>query len=255
MKSIRISIVTVVLNDLIGLKNTMESILIQTFNDYEWIVCDGGSGEGITDYLKGIGDRVVWVSKPDLGIYDAMNRGVAMSSGDYIVFMNAGDSFSDSDTLTKVVKKLSEREVVPDILFGGAMLSFPESGKMVYRAPRKVEHSLWHGVPANHQATYYRRALLVVTPYDLRYRLCGDYYLASKLISTGAVACYLDETLAKFEVGGQSYKHRRRMFVEPWLIQRDVLSSSIFFRLLSVVKRFISFTGFIVLSQSVLKRK
>lgn len=250
---VRFSVVTVVLNDVNGLRATKESLFCQNYEHFEWIVRDGGSNDGAVSYLEGLTDRVKWVSQTDQGIYDAMNRGIIMSTGDYVVFMNAGDAFHDSGTLAKVAEVLSAGDQVADILFGGTMLIFPGSGRMVYRPPRLVENSLWHGLPANHQATFYRKTLLDSTPYDLQYRLCGDYYLAATLMRNGAHAVYLDEPLATFEVGGQSYKRRRQLFVEPYRIQRDVLGLPFYYRLASIVKRFVSTAGFILLSQPFFK--
>jgi len=249
------SVITVVLNDLVGLKKTQRSVMEQKGADFEWIVHDGGSGEKITSYLQSLGSRVRWVSERDQGIYDAMNRAVSMCSGDYVVFMNAGDTFCDGATLAKVATALSASKQAADILFGGAMLSFPGSGKRAYRSPRLVENSLWHGVPANHQATFYRKSLLEVTPYDLQYPLCGDYYLSAMLIQNGANSLYLNEPLAIFEVGGQSYKKLRQLFMEPYRIQRDVLGMPIHYRLASIVKRFVSTIGFVLLSQSTFRKK
>lgn len=250
-----ISIITVVFNDLDGLKQTGLSVSAQEGLNFEWIVCDGGSGEKTTNYLASLNKNIRWISEQDRGIYDAMNRGVSMATGNYVVFMNAGDTFHNSETLVKVTEFLSGGGHVADILFGGAMLSFPGSGRKVYRPPRSVESSLWHGLPANHQATFYRKTLLDTTPYNLQYRLCGDYYLVARLMRSGAHAAYLDEPLATFEVGGQSYKNRKQLFVEPYLIQRDVLNIPFYYRLASAAKRFISTVGFVLLSQPLFKKK
>jgi putative colanic acid biosynthesis glycosyltransferase len=252
---IRMSIITVVLNDLAGLKQTHRSIMEQSHKNFEWIVRDGGSDARTTDFLKSLGDFVTWISEPDRGIYDAMNYGYSMSKGDYIVFMNAGDTFSDNGSLSKVSRYLMLESRVIDVLFGGAILNFSKSGRVVYRAPRLAENSLWHGLPANHQATYYRRSLLSKTPYNLGYSLCGDYYLAVTLIRNGACAAYLYEPLAIFEVGGQSYKNLGQLFAEPYRIQRDVLGSPWHYRLASILKRLVSTLGFMFLSQSFFRRK
>jgi len=253
--SIFISVITVVFNDLDGLKLTQRSVLEQEGADFEWIVHDGGSGEKTTSFLQSLGSKVRWVSEPDQGIYDAMNRGVSKCTGEYVVFMNAGDTFHDSTTLAKVAEALRIGEQAADILFGGAMLSFPGSGRMVYRPPRLAENYIWHGLPANHQATFYRKSMLDTTPYDLQYPLCGDYYLASALIRKGARAVYLDEPLAKFEVGGQSYKKLDQLFMEAYRIQRDVLGMPFHCRLASVAKRFVSTLGFVLLSQPIFRKK
>ena len=244
----KISIITVVLNDLEGLKKTRGSIVCQDYSGFEWIVCDGGSDHPTVDYLTSLGDAVTWISEPDGGIYDAMNRGVKMSSGDYVVFMNAGDVFYNDTVLSSVVSVISNGQDEVDILFGGAMLSFVDTRQVYFRPPRLVEKSLWHGLPANHQATYYRRSLLVNNPYDLRYELCGDYYLVARLISQKASPVYIDSPLSVFEVGGNSYRMLKKLFSEPYLIQRDVLGESLLWRTVSFLKRAFSTLGFVVLS-------
>lgn len=253
--AIKFSVVTVVLNDLEGLKKTRESLVGQDYQNFEWIVWDGESSDNTLHFLQSMQDEVKWKSKKDSGIYDAMNQGVSMASGDYVVFMNAGDVFFDKETLAKVAKVLAECDQSADVLFGGAMLNFSSSGRCVYRPPRISESTLWHGLPANHQATYYRKVLLNHTSYDLKYSLCGDYYLAAMLMHSGAHAVYLDEPLAIFEVGGQSYKRRRQLFVEPYRIQRDVLGLPFHYRLASVAKRLVSTAGFVLLSQPIFRKK
>lgn len=127
------SVVTVVLNDLEGLKRTYESLLSQSHRDWEWIVCDGGCGDQTRAFLGSITSGVRWVSERDNGIYDGMNRGVSMCSGGYVVFMNAGDTFFDDATLAKVLASITAvDDQVPDILFGGVMLHF-QNGREVYR--------------------------------------------------------------------------------------------------------------------------
>lgn len=245
---IKFSVISVVLDDLKGLKETKKSISCQSHADFEWIIQDGGSGAEMLMYLESMVDGVKWVSEKDSGIYDAMNHGVSKSTGDFVVFMNAGDTFHDTETLARVAKVLGDEQAA-DVLFGGASLSFCDKRRTVYRPPRLAENSLWHGLPAIHQATFYRKKLLDASPFDLQYRLCGDYYLAATLIRNGARLTYLNEPLATFEVGGQSYKNRRNLFLEPYRIQRDVLGLPLHYRLASVAKRFISTVGFVILSQ------
>ena len=244
------SIITITYNDLNGLCGTYESIRIQRFCNFEWVVVDGGSRDGTVNFLSVLeAPFLIWASGKDNGIYDAMNYGVSMCSGRYVVFMNAGDMFYDSETLSKVADALSAGGPVADILFSGAMLSFSGSTQMAYRPPRRVEKSLWHGLPANHQATVYRAVLLNQTPYDLQYSLCGDYYIVAKLMSKGARVLYLDEPLTIFGVGGLSYHSWKQLFLEPYYIQRDVLGLHLRRRLVSMVKRFISTVGIILLNQ------
>jgi putative colanic acid biosynthesis glycosyltransferase len=242
----RISIITVAYNDAQGLALTMSSIASQTFRDFEWIVVDGGSTDGTVRLLEQCAQPGLrWISEKDSGIYDAMNKGIRMSGGDYLVFLNAGDAFPGTATLSAVDTALS-RAPAPDVLFGGAEYVFPD-GKAVFRPPKEASKSIWHGLPANHQATYYSRAILEGILYDPKYRICGDYYLIAKLFQKGFDATYLNQSLVRFEVGGASYVNRKRLFWEPYLIQREVLHQSLMLRLLSLIKRSISTLGMVVL--------
>jgi len=243
----KISIITVSYNDVEGLVQTMSSVTSQTFKDYEWIVIDGGSEDGTVNVLKAYDqDNLRWVSEKDSGIYDAMNKGMAMSEGEYVVFLNAGDTFPDNDTLAQVGKKLLDTTGMA-ILFGGAEYIFPD-GKAVYRPPKNAAKCIWHGLPANHQATYYGRELLEGFRYDPTYKICGDYYIIATLSRKRFDAKYLNQSLVRFEVGGASYMNRKRLFWEPYLIQRDVLHQPIILRLLSMLKRGISTLGMVVLN-------
>jgi putative colanic acid biosynthesis glycosyltransferase len=245
-KQPQFTIITVVYNDVAGLVLTKSSIASQTFSDFEWIVIDGGSSDGTVNFLEQC-DQIglCWVSEKDNGIYDAMNKGINKSRGEYLVFLNAGDTFPSSDTLFSVYKALLSA-TKPDVLFGGAEYVFPD-GKSLYRPPKVISKCIWHGLPANHQATYYNRNILNGLLYDPKYKICGDYYLTAKLYKKGFKAAYLETALVKFGVGGASYVNRIPLFLEPYLIQRDVLLQPLFWRIVSFLKRGISTLGMVVL--------
>ncbi len=91
-----LSIITINLNNLRGLNNTLESVLAQTSDKFEWIVIDGGSTDGSVELIKeNLGRVSYWVSEPDRGLYNAMNKGVDASNGDYLLFLNSGDRLAD----------------------------------------------------------------------------------------------------------------------------------------------------------------
>jgi putative colanic acid biosynthesis glycosyltransferase len=248
MRSPLISVITVVRNDALGFVRTASSVASQTFQDFEWVVVDGASTDGTLEKIKEEGARITcWISEADAGIYDAMNKGVTLAKGDYLVFINSGDALEDGNSLQLVAQRLLQEEPLADVLYAGAQLVFPD-GRQVYRPPRSVQSYIWHGLPANHQATYYRRAALPDPPYDLRYRVCGDYFLAATLYRSNGRCAYLNRSIARFEVGGTSYTRRRALFMEPYTIQRDILRRSLGWRLLSFAKRAIATAGFIFLS-------
>lgn len=240
------SVITVVLRDLDGLKRTYASLVSQHYAHWEWIVCDGDSGREITRFLQEVAGPVHWVSEEDAGIYDAMNKGVAMCHNEYVVFMNAGDTFTNADALQDVSDVIMNATPRPDLIFGAANIMFG-NGRVYLRRPKMAKSYLWHGLPANHQATYYKRDVLPTAPYDLTYKICGDYFLAATLCSRNTHAQYLDIPLANFYVGGTSFRNYRRLFWEPYCIQRDVLRTPLLMRLASLIKRFLSVMGSFVI--------
>ena len=234
------SIITVVMNDVQGFMDTRASVAALSEESYEWIVVDGQSNDGLPEYLRR-GDALVtrWVSEPDLGIYDAMNKGVTLARGQYVVFMNAGDRFKDPESLTYVRELVVAEEMKPDVVFGGAQLVFA-NGLAFYRSPRRAERTIWHGLPANHQATYYLRSWLRELPYDLSFYVCGDYYLIASLMRRGAHAAYLNRPLVRFRAGGTSLQRKSDLLTEPYRIQRDILHEPWWLRAVSFFRRLVA---------------
>jgi putative colanic acid biosynthesis glycosyltransferase len=240
------SIITVVLNDLDGLEKTRDSLVTQKFRNIEWIVVDGGSKDGSSEYADSEKNLIIKLMiEKDSGIYDAMNKGVSLCSGNFILFLNAGDELPNDLALLQVSKFLLKNKKV-EIIFGGANLIFP-NGKSVYREPRDINNYIWHGIPANHQATYFRREVIRNFPYDLGYRICGDYYIMAKLFKKGVNAEYMNTPLVNFEVGGISLKTPSKLFYEPYLIQRDILNVPLVLRIMSLLKRIIATFGTFIL--------
>ena len=104
-----ISVVTVSYNAVSTIEQTILSVINQTYPNVEYIIIDGGSTDGTVDIIKKYADKIAyWVSEPDKGIYDAMNKGVVVATGEWINFMNAGDIFTDSDVIDKLLHRISD---------------------------------------------------------------------------------------------------------------------------------------------------
>lgn len=107
----KLSIITINLNNVEGLRRTVDSVVGQIYRDFEWIVVDGGSVDGSLELIEEYSDRITWwVSEPDSGIYNAMNKGILASHGEYLLFLNSGDYLHDRDVLHKVVPQLQGKD-------------------------------------------------------------------------------------------------------------------------------------------------
>jgi len=245
------TIVTVVYNDRDGFLATKKSILNQSYSNFQWVVIDGGSTDGTSKEvvaLSSINRNIKYITEKDEGIYDAMNKGIGLALGRYILFMNAGDQFSNDEVLSNVAEIV--REDLVDIVLGGATLVF-RNGRGVYRKPRDISY-IWHGLPASHQAIYFKRTLVDGALYDTAYNVCGDYYLLCEIVrksNMGLSISYLDKPLVNFRVGDTSYENPYLLLKEPYLIQRDVLGVSLFKRICSLGKRVISILGVVVITR------
>ena len=109
----KLSIITVNLNNMEGLQKTCDSIISQTFKNFEWIVIDGGSADGSKELIEEYGSNIsYWVSEPDKGIYNAMNKGIKVAKGEYLYFLNSGDYLFDSNALSDVFLDNPKEDIV-----------------------------------------------------------------------------------------------------------------------------------------------
>ncbi|WP_081858719.1 glycosyltransferase family 2 protein [Pseudorhizobium pelagicum] len=223
-----ISIVSIVLNDAVGMQRTAQSIIEQSDVPLEWIVIDGGSVDGTTTVLQQLRPHIRHlVSEPDGGIYDAMNKGLRLSNGDYVVFMNAGDSFSGPHCLRDVSQALRrsiEELELPDILLSGARLIFP-SGNSYYKPPRPPSY-VKHSLPGNHQSTFVRTSLHKDNEFPTDYKICGDYAAIASMISRGATVLTADIEVARRDtsLNSTAVRSQSRIYEECKRVQREVLS-------------------------------
>jgi len=124
-----LTIITINRNNAAGLEKTMQSVLSQTRKDFEYVVVDGASTDESVEVIKrmapAFGDRLKWISEPDKGIYNAMNKGIGMAAGEYIQILNSGDSLVSEDVVEKMYAAL-EKEDFPSILYGNMLKDFPD---------------------------------------------------------------------------------------------------------------------------------
>lgn len=183
------SIITITRNNLTGLRRTADSLAAQSFRDFEWVVIDGASSDDTAAYLAATSAQ--WLSEPDNGIYDAMNKGLARARGTYILFLNAGDALADAAVLADAAM------LDADFIYADG-----REGSFVKHAHPHTA-LLW-GMFTYHQAMLYRRAALGPLRYDTRYRVAADYDFTVRFLRGGATAQYWPRIMCDCEPGGLS---------------------------------------------------
>jgi len=172
---IKISVITIVYNDLKHIESTMLSVLNQTYPNIEYIVIDGASTDGTADVIKEYSQRLsYWVSEKDGGIYDAMNKGLRAATGDFVWFINSGDQIYDSATVEKIVACIDNDT---DVVYGENVL-IDDQGKILGMRRKKAPEKLnWHhfinGMMVCHQSVLVRRS--VAPAYNEVYRFSSDF--------------------------------------------------------------------------------
>lgn len=245
------SIVTVVLDEYEELSKTFNSIINQSYNNIEWVVIHGGKNKSIIQFVLKQKDciEIKYISEQDEGIYDAMNKGVSLSSGDFILFLNAGDILHDESVILNVFNSITKNDSYPDVVFGAAELLF-SNGMRIVRKPKDIYSYIWHGLPANHQATYYRNTSIKRMPYDLKYKVCGDYYIIARLFIEKIDVLMIQNVLADFKIGGSSYQNPRLLIKDSYEIQKKILRIPIILRILSAVKRVVVIVSIFIIENS-----
>ena len=194
----KLSIITINYNNRDGLRKTIESVVSQTFSDFEYVVIDGGSNDGSVEVIKDYADKIgYWVSERDKGIYNAMNKGAFAAHGEYLLFLNSGDILCDEHVIANVF----EYELEADIVCGDIIDD--KGGRM--NAPEKVtmEYFLLGSLP--HPSSFVRRRLFDVHPYDERFKIAGDWeFFMYHLIVRNITYKHIDITVSLFDTTGIS---------------------------------------------------
>lgn len=166
------SIITVCYNAAAELEETMLSVLNQDYQDLEYIIIDGGSTDGSIDIIRKYADRLAyWVSEPDKGIYDAMNKGIAAATGDYINFMNAGDKFAEASVLSKVVKAMCDER--PEVIYGDVIIR--ERGMEYLLKPKAIKKIMPDRLPFCHQSAFVASDYHKKHTFDTSFKCAADY--------------------------------------------------------------------------------
>lgn len=211
-----LSVVTVCYNEKDHIIETLNSVLMQNFTDYEYIILDGKSTDGTDNMIQNRileedvdKERIIFQSEKDNGIYDAMNKAIRMAEGQWILFLNAGDSFYNYNVLNTVEKYLRDKTI--DIVYGDQC--WQEEGNTYIRQPGGHE-KLPNKVSIFHQSAFVRTTILKENLFSLRYKIAGDYESFLKLYVKGYRFLYVPVVIANFSYGGVSSTH-------PFICQKE----------------------------------
>jgi putative colanic acid biosynthesis glycosyltransferase len=212
------SVITVCHNAAAAMPATAESLLAQNLTDYEWIVIDGASTDDTCEiaqaYLDSTRDTIL--SEPDDGVYDAMNKGLRIASGEFVLFLNAGDLLAEQRTLSIVREEIDE---TVDVLHGDVIFSLPR-GDLIHRRSKDASSGVDRQLFASHQSVYVRRTLHLRYPFDTSLKISADFAAIASLHAKGAKFYYLPMPLSI------TVKGRAHMVWEDARVNRQVRGMS-----------------------------
>ena len=195
-----ISIVTVVFNGEKYLEQTILSVIDQSYENVEYIIIDGGSTDGTVEIIKKYEDQIdYWVSEPDNGIYDAMNKSIKICLGEWVNFMNAGDYFFDTWTLANVVNGSMGSKC--GLIYGDTEMRYQTFSR---RRKAASVNNIHQGMPFGHQSMFVRTKIHRGQEYNMKYTICADYNFVCSLYKKGIIFKQIDSVLSSCSVGGLS---------------------------------------------------
>jgi glycosyltransferase involved in cell wall biosynthesis len=218
-----ISIITVVYNAKELLEKTIHSVVNQTFKNFEYIIIDGKSTDGTLDLIiKNESYINYWISEPDKGIYDAMNKALHVARGNYVWFLNAGDLLESTHTLERLFSSIPDA----DVIYGETKLINSKDEVLGTRSElttRKLpEHMTWqdmkYGMVVSHQSILVKRSL--VPDYDLKYTCSSDIDWVITSLKRSSKILNSNSVLSRYLIGGFSVKNQKQSLKERFLIYR-----------------------------------
>lgn len=203
-----VSIITINHNNLKGLKTTVSSVLNQTWNGFEYIVIDGGSSDGSKEYINSIKENLNhWVSEPDKGVYQAMNKGIKIANGEYLLFLNSGDHFYNNSVLEKTHKLLNTE----DIIFSNLQV-IERDKTFIKDYPKKLSFTYFVKDTLPHPATFIKKEAFRKTDYyDEKLKIAADWkFFIDGICKHNLTYKKIDKTFSTFYIGGMSSNPENR---------------------------------------------
>lgn len=203
----KISIITIGLNNKNGYEATLASIAKQSYEQYELIIVDGGSTDGSLETIRRFSKHIsILISEKDKGIFNAMNKGISKASGEFCLFLNSGDTFHNADVLQQCVNRLSDAD-----FYSGHLQRFNKKKHWVNHAPRQITAAFLAQKALSHPSTFIRTQILKERPYNENLKIVADWEeMVYELLLNGRSYQQLDLIISDFNVEGisSSSKHQ-----------------------------------------------
>ena len=200
----KISIITINYNDKIGLEKTINSVVNQIYTDFEFLIIDGGSTDGSTAVIDQNANKInYWISEKDSGVYNAQNKGIKAAKGEFVIFMNSGDTFVDHNVLSNIAGDLTNEF---DIYYGDNFKVKADGSKRLKTYPEKLSFSFFYGSCINHQSTFIRRNLFdkfFFYSEDLKIVADWEFFIYA-ICKENVPYKYLAKTIANYDFTGIS---------------------------------------------------
>ena len=230
----KLSIITICFNIKNEIEQTLKSIVNQTWQDFEWIVIDGGSTDGTLDILKKYKKHMtVLISEPDKGIYNAMNKGIKIAKGKYLNFMNGGDSFYADDVLEKV---FAGKNYDADVLYGDYNIICPSGKSQIRIFPETVDSNFFIDDCISHQGAFIKHQLFdKYGLYNEDFRIVSDW---EKWVIYSINNCdfqHLNLVVANFMRNGISSTQTELLMRERYLIHKKYCKTQKIYYLFNII--------------------
>ena len=220
----RVSIITINLNNRDGLKRTIDSVLSQTFRDFEWIIIDGGSTDGSLELIEQYANHFdYWVSEPDKGIYNAMNKGIKVAKGEYLQFLNSGDGLCNETAL----ERSFAHNFSADIVYGNLYTTIEDKILNNYYQPNRLTFKMLLNDTILHSPSFIKRELFATEQYDESLRIVSDWKFFLKQALLNRSFEHIEEFVTFFDTTGISATNKELDKLEREKVIREEVSNLI----------------------------
>jgi glycosyltransferase involved in cell wall biosynthesis len=233
----KISIISANLNNAEGLRRTIKSTERQAFDDYEYLIIDGGSTDGSLDVIKEYSKKITfWSSESDHGVYDALNKGIKIANGEWVIFMNSGDVFINDSVLRQIF--FNEIDTNSQIIYGNTVV---KGNNNKIKPPAKINKGFFFFDTICHQSIFFKRTIFdLIGSHNLNYKIVSDREFLLRAFINNLTFTYRDIDVCLWETEGLSSKNINLMnkeFIEIKNIYYNILEQI----LLNWREAFISF--------------